>query len=127
MDTNTITVLIAMFASNMGIVGLLFRQTNRLEDKFERLDKKFDAKFDQLDAKIDGVDNRLSAKIDGVDTKLSAKIDQVGVDLADTNRRVARIEGYLLKPGRFTLHGLPGDAGDDTTQPDTEPPSAATG
>ncbi len=123
MDANTITIVIAIVLSNLTMMSLMLRQTNRLEDR------------------IGAVDTKLSDRIDAVDTKLSAKIDRLSVDLGHTNRhvsriesRVARLEGFLMKPGRFTLHGLPDDTDDindtnedtSTQDPETDPESSTT-
>jgi len=123
MDANTITIVIAIVLSNLTMMSLMLRQTNRLEDR------------------IGAVDTKLSDRIDAVDTKLSTKIDRLSVDLGYTNRhvsriesRVARLEGFLMKPGRFTLHGLPDDTNDtddtnedtSTQDPETDPESSTT-
>ncbi len=120
MDANTITIVIAIVLSNLTMMSLMLRQTNRLEDR------------------IGAVDTKLSERIEAVDTKLSAKIDRLSVDLGYTNRyvsriesRVARLEGFLMKPGRFTLHGLPDDTDDtnedtSTQDPETDPESPTT-
>ncbi len=91
MDASTVTIVIAIVVSNLTTISVLLNQMNRLED-------------------------RLGNRIDGVETK----VDRLGVELNKTNRRVGRIvervgriEGFLMKPGRFTLHDLPDDDGDD--------------
>jgi len=134
MDANTITIVIAIVLSNLTMMSLMLRQTNRLEDRIGAVDTK-------LSDRIDAVDTKLSTKIEAVDTKLSAKIDRLSVDLGHTNRyvsriesRVARLEGFLMKPGRFTLHGLPDDTDDindtnedtSTQDPETDPESSTT-
>ncbi len=137
MDANTITIVIAIVLSNLTMMSLMLRQTNRLEDRIGAVDTKLSDKIGAVDTKlsdkIEAVDTKLSAKIEAVDTKLSAKIDRLSVDLGYTNRhvfkidsRVARLEGFLMKPGRFTLHGLPDDTNEDASaqdaETDSEPP-----
>ncbi len=84
MDASTVTIVIAIVISNLTTISVLLNQMNRLED-------------------------RLGSRIGGVETK----VDRLGVELSKTNRRVGRIEGFLMKPGRFTLHDLPDDDDDD--------------
>ncbi len=98
MDASTVTIVIAIVVSNLTTISVLLNQMNRLEDR--------------LGSRIDGVETRMG----GVETK----VDRLGVELNKTNRRVGRIEervgrieGFLMKPGRFTLHDLPDDDGDD--------------
>ena len=56
-------------------------------------------RIDRVDKKIEDLDTRLSGKIEGVDTDLGAKVDVVDTDLsrglAETNERLARIEGSM--------------------------------
>ena len=95
LDFNTLTLLVAILGSSFTVMGMMLRQINRL-------DTKIDTKFGALDAKIDTSIDRLDKKIDGLDTKMSGKLDAMGRDLSDVRERVARIEGYLIEPGRFT-------------------------
>ena len=46
----------------------------------------------------------LMGQMNRLEDRLSARLDVMGGDVADTRERVARIEGYLMTSGGFTLH-----------------------
>src|ERR1700754_1208828 len=48
---------------------------DKVDDRFEKLDAKFDAKFERLDAKFDAKLEKLDEKIERLDAKLDAKFD----------------------------------------------------
>jgi len=104
MDANTIAVI----GSWITIFVAILWQSNRHEDSIKALDTKLtglDTKVAGLDAKVDGLD----AKVDGLESrfdKLDGKVDRLGGDVADVRERLARVEGHLMGPGRFTSAGL---------------------
>ena len=96
LDFNTLTLLVAILGSSFTVVGMMLRQINR------------------LDTKID-------TKIDALDTKMSARFDAMGRDLSDVSERVARIEGYLIGPGRFTTRPPRQPSAADPPREDPDP------
>ena len=103
LDFNTLTLLVAILGSSFTVVGMMLRQINR------------------LDTKIDALDTKIDTKIDALDTKMSARFDAMGRDLSDIRERVARIEGYLIGPGRFTTRPSGPPAAVDPPREDPDP------
>ena len=107
LDFNTLTLLVAILGSSFTVVGMMLRQINRLDTK--------------IDTKIGALDTKIDTKIDALDTKMSARFDAMGRDLSDVSERVARIEGYLIGPGRFTTRPPGPPAAVDPPREDPDP------
>ena len=77
---------------------------DRIDDRFDMLEYKFDAKIDALDkkfdAKIDALDKKFDAKIDALDKKFDAKIDTVNTRIDTINHRI-----FIAGLGLFTIVG----------------------
>ena len=73
LDFNTVTLMVTIAGSWLTIVGLIIYQSSRL-------------------------DNKIDTKFDALDTKFDTKFDALGGDVADVRQRLARVEGFLLRP-----------------------------
>ncbi len=69
LDFNTITLMVTIAGSWLTLVGLIIYQSSRLDNKIDALDTKFGTKFDALSG-----------------------------DVSDVRERLARVEGFLLRP-----------------------------
>lgn len=77
-------VIVALLVSMLATTNI---RINRLEDRVDALDAKFEAQFDQLETKIDALD----AKFDEMNLKLTALIAKLNA----TDDVDAAIEGRL--------------------------------
>ena len=72
---------------------------DKVDDRFEKLDAKFDAKFERLDAKLDEkfekLDTKFDVKLDKLDAKGDANFDRVDARF-DEVRIHARSDFHLL-------------------------------
>ena len=114
LDFNTLTLLVAILGSSFTVLGMMLRQINRL-------DTKIDTKIGALDTKISALDTKVDTKIGALDTKMSRRFDAMGRGLSDIRERVARIEGYLIGPGRFTTRPSRPPAAVDPPLEDPDP------
>jgi hypothetical protein len=97
------TLIGVVIAGGVATLSILLTRIDRVDKKIEDLDTRLSGKIEDLDTrlsgKIEGVDTDLGAKVDVVDTDLGAKVDVVDTDLsrglAETNERLARIEGSM--------------------------------
>ena len=125
LDFNTLTLLVAILGSSFTVLGMMLRQINRLDTKIDTkidaLDTKIDTKIDALDTKISALDTKVDTKIGALDTKMSRRFDAMGRGLSDIRERVARIEGYLIGPGRFTTRPSRPPAAVDPPLEDPDP------
>ena len=116
LDFNTLTLLVAIMGSTLTTVILMFRQSNHLNRKLDKLDAKFDTKIDALDAKfdtkidaldakfterIDAFDAKFTERIDAFDAKFTGKFDALGRDVTEICERLERVEGHLMGPESF--------------------------
>ena len=115
LDSNTITLMVTIAGSWLTLVGLIFYQSNRLDNKIDALDTKFDTKIDALDTKFD---TKIDTKIDALDTKFDRRFDALGRDVTDVRERLARVEGHLMGPESFAgpLSTPPEEVDDDQRQ-----------
>lgn len=144
LDFNTLTLLVAIVGSNLTIVTLMFRQSNRHDQNIKALattvaglGTKVDTlgnKVTALEGRVDSLDNNVTAlgtsvtalevKVGALDTKLTdlvGKTEVMGRDVSDSRERLARVEGHLLAPGGFTLR----DASQrDADEPPRDSPSS---
>ena len=84
LDFNTLTLLVAIVGSNLTIVTLMFRQSNRHDNNIKALATAVAA----LEVKADSLDTKL--------TDLVGKTEVMGRDVSDSRERLARVEGHLL-------------------------------
>lgn len=113
---NTIVILVAITTMFLTIV----RQLSRHGDKLASLDTKvgtLDTKVDALDTKVDALDSRVGAldsKVGALDVEVRAnsrRLDELSAEsrergrvLGEVGERLARVEGYLMPSGGFTVH-----------------------
>ncbi len=122
LDSNTITLMVTIAGSWLTLVGLIFYQSNRLDNKIDSLDTKIGTKIDALDTKfdtkIDALDTKFDTKIDALDTKFDRRFDALGRDVTDVRERLARVEGHLMRPESFAgpLSTPPEEVDDDHRQ-----------
>ena len=88
-------VIVALLVSMLATTNI---RINRLEDRVDALDAKFDAKFDALDAKFDAKFDALDARFDALDAKfddMNLKLTALIAKLNATDDVDAAVEGRL--------------------------------
>ena len=75
LDSNTITLMVTIAGSWLTLVGLIFYQSNRLDNKIDALDSKIGTKIDALDTKFD---TKIDTKIDAPRHQVRQEVRRVG-------------------------------------------------
>lgn len=72
--SHTLDTKVALLEQSITYIA---QSLNRIETKFDNIDKKYDMKFEILDKKLDIFSNKSDAKLEAIDERFNGKFNEI--------------------------------------------------